>query len=254
MIKIFVVTHKEKPVLENDVLVPIQVGNGVAITENILRDNTLENIANKNSNYCELTASYWIWKNVKDAEYVGICHYRRYLNFYNDWYNLKPSAQKKITTEDFKKTKLFNTSSEKLSKKIRNILSEYDVILCRPYNFKDGSLTKNYCDDHRPEDWELIKKIILEKNPEYKDSITKFLDEGKKFHIGNMIVCSKQKFDDYHNWLFPILFELESRITIPEDSYQARIFGFISERLINFYMYHHNFKIKGIPSYKIIDL
>lgn len=254
MIKIFVVTHKENPILSNEVLIPIQVGTSEPITATILRDNTFENIANKNGNYCELTAAYWIWKNVKDADYVGICHYRRYLNFYNDWYNLKPSAQKKINLDDFKNTKLYNTSSAKLEQKVASILSEYDVILCRPYKFKDGSLTQNYCDDHRKEDWDMIKKIILEKHPEYSQSIIKFLDEGITFHMGNMMISSKEKFDAYYSWLFSILFELESRITIPEDAYQARIFGFISERLINLYMYHNNFKIKGIPSYKIIDL
>lgn len=254
MTKVFVVTHKENPILANEVLVPIQVGTNSPITENILRDNTLDNIAAKNANYCELTAIYWIWKNVKDADYIGICHYRRYLNFYNDWYNLKPSAQKKIKTEDFKKTQLYNTSAEQLDKKIKSILAENDVILCRPYKFKKASLTGNYCEDHRQEDWDLTKQIILEQHPEYKDSIVKFLDEGTNFHIGNMMIASKSKFDAYCEWLFPVLFELESRITIPEDPYQARIFGFISERLINLYMYHHQFKIKGIPSYKIIDL
>ena len=82
----------------------------------------------------------------------------------------------------------------------------------------------------------------------------KFLDEGTTFHMGNMMICSKEKFDNYQEWLFSILFELESKVTIPEDAYQARIFGFISERLINLYIYHNNFKIKGIPSYKLIDL
>ncbi|RED26535.1 uncharacterized protein DUF4422 [Flavobacterium cutihirudinis] len=254
MIKIFVVTHKENPVLANDVLVPIQVGTNENISTDILRDNTLDNIADKNNNYCELTATYWIWKNVKDADYVGICHYRRYLNFYNDWYNVKPSKQKKIKIEDFKNTKLFNASSEKLEKKIASILSEYDAILCKPYTFKSSTLTDHYCDDHRKEDWDLTKEIIVKKYPEYKESIVKFLDKGTTFHMGNMMISSKEKFDAYYEWLFDILFELESKVTIPEDAYQARIFGFISERLINLYIYHNNFKIKGVPSYKLIDL
>jgi len=68
------------------------------------------------------------------------------------------------------------------------------------------------------------------------------------------MICSKEKFDTYQTWIFSILFELETRIEIPKDQYQARVFGFISERLINLYVYHNNFKIKGIPTYRIIDL
>jgi hypothetical protein len=254
MVNIFIVTHKENPLLTNQVLLPIQVGTNNAISPTILRDNVLENIANKNKNYCELTAAYWIWKNCKDADYVGICHYRRYFNFYNPFYNFKPSAQKKIKIDNFKKTKLFKTNGEILEKKIIKILSEYDVILCRPYKFKNTTLTQNYCEDHRKEDWDLTKKIIIEKYPQYTESIVTHLDEGRMFHVANMMICSKKMWDDYYSWLFSILFELESKVSIPKDDYQARIFGFISERLINLYVYHNKLKIKAIPTYKIIDL
>lgn len=254
MIKIFVVTHKENSPLKNNLFIPFQVGTNQTISQNIIRDNTLDNISNKNSNYCELTATFWIWKNIKDVEYVGICHYRRYFNFFNPFYNLKPSAQKKIINTDFKKTKTFLSDPKKLQKKITSILKEYDIILTKPYRFKKKNLTQHYCDDHRKEDWDLTKTIIVEKYPEYKESITKYLDEGVLFHMGNMMICSKEKFDAYQTWLFSILFELESKIEVPKDQYQARIFGFISERLLNLYVYHNNFKIKAVPSYRIIDL
>lgn len=58
MTKIFIVTHEKSPILANDILVPIQVGNRANIENNILRDNTLNNISNKNNNFCELTAAY----------------------------------------------------------------------------------------------------------------------------------------------------------------------------------------------------
>jgi hypothetical protein len=254
MVKIFVVTHKENPILSNELFIPMQVGNNDNIYPEILRDNTLDNIAYKNSNYCELTATYWVWKNETQADIVGICHYRRYFNFFNPLLNLKPSAQKKINSADFVKTKTFHSDVKKLQDKITFILEKNDFIMARPYKFKKESLTQNYCNSHREEDWDLIKQIIVEKYPDYKESIIKYLDEGKLFHIGNMIICSKEKFDEYHTWLFSILFELESKIEIPKDQYQARVFGFISERLINLYVYHNQFKIKGIPTYRIIDL
>ena len=43
-------------------------------------DNTGENISAKRMQYCELTVQYWAWKNYQ-ADYYGLCHYRRYFSF-----------------------------------------------------------------------------------------------------------------------------------------------------------------------------
>jgi hypothetical protein len=253
MVKIFVVTHKENPPLTNDLFVPIQVGSNPSISEGILRDNTLDNIATKNPNFCELTATYWIWKNYKEADYVGICHYRRYVNLYNPSYNLKPSSQKEIKIKDFQKTKTFTTDTKVTQDKIMSMLKKHDVILCGPHNLRGKTIAMHYCEEHRKEDFDLTKEIIIELFPDYKESVKSYLDNGKTFHIGNMMICSKKIFDNYYTWLFTILFELEKRIIMPDDTYQSRVFGFLSERLINLYIYHNQLKIKTIPCYKIID-
>ena len=77
--KIFIAAHKKSLFPNYDYYVPIQVGtdiNGI-IDEFKIRDNTLDNISKKNKNYCELTAMYWIWKNIDD-DIIGLTHYRRY--------------------------------------------------------------------------------------------------------------------------------------------------------------------------------
>lgn len=33
----------------------------------------------ENKSFCELTGIYWLWKNYHACDYIGICHYRRYL-------------------------------------------------------------------------------------------------------------------------------------------------------------------------------
>ena len=43
-------------------------------------DDTGDNISKLRMSFCEFTVQYWAWKNV-DADYYGLCHYRRYLSF-----------------------------------------------------------------------------------------------------------------------------------------------------------------------------
>ena len=60
---------------------------------------------------------------------------------------------------------------------------------------------------------------------------------GTKLHLFNMFVMKREDFDRYMKWLFDILFELEKRIDISNyDSYQKRVFGFLSERLWNIWL------------------
>ena len=93
-VKIFVVAHKPFEMTEGVVLTPIHVGRAVYVRRKMaeggvgldpddpmagmIGDDTGGNISLKNPQYCEMTAHYWIWKNVHDTEYVGVCHYRRF--------------------------------------------------------------------------------------------------------------------------------------------------------------------------------
>ncbi len=79
-IKLFVCCHRPEKVPKHPLLYPIQVGAALSEVRfpEFLYDDTGENISEKNRSYCELTAQYWAWKNVR-ADYYGFFHYRRYL-------------------------------------------------------------------------------------------------------------------------------------------------------------------------------
>ena len=78
-IQIYTMTHKKFSVPPDPMYVPLQVGSAVHEPLGYLRDDSGENISAQNCYYAELTGMYWVWKNISDAEYVGVCHYRRYL-------------------------------------------------------------------------------------------------------------------------------------------------------------------------------
>lgn len=75
--------HRDVPLQSPPGLQPFEVTiqAGAALTkERIgeLADDTGENISDKNRQYCELSATYWIWKHT-DHGWTGIEHYRRHL-------------------------------------------------------------------------------------------------------------------------------------------------------------------------------
>lgn len=53
----------------------------------------------------------------------------------------------------------------------------------------------------------------------------------------NMFVMSENKFDEYCEWLFKILFEIEKKLDISQYSdFYARVFGRISEILLDVWL------------------
>lgn len=63
-----------------------------------------------------------------------------------------------------------------------------------------------------------------------------------------MFIMSRERFDEYSSWLFDILFEVERRVSISQYANQARIFGYMSEYLLNVYIHHNNLKAKKVPT------
>ena len=229
-IKILVATHKKYWMPNDDVYLPIHVGREGKTDLGYIGDNTGDNISAKNANYCELTGLYWAWKNLK-CDYIGLCHYRRYFTGKNLHTN---NAEKK------KAIILHRQDYEKL-------LREYDIILPVKRNYYIETVRSQYEHAHNKRDLDEAEKIVAELYPEYNEAFEKVMSR-KKLHILNMLVMKKTLFDEYCSWLFSILFELEKRIDISSyNLYEARVFGFISERLFNVWLEKQQLKVKEVP-------
>lgn len=213
---------------EDDVYLPIHVGRAGKADLGYVGDNTGDNISSKNTNYCELTGLYWAWKNLK-CDYIGLCHYRRYFAH-------------TVSGSDMEKKKLAilqRTDYEKL-------LKQYDVILPKQRNYFIETVRSQYEHAHNKNDLALTEQIVAELYPEYSEAFCKVMGRTK-LHIFNMFVMKKEKFDEYCQWLFTILFELEKRIDVSNyNQYEARVFGFISERLFNVWLEEQVLKVKEI--------
>lgn len=226
-ISIFLVYHKQSPLLSGDCFVPIQVGNGPDIPGVKIRDNTGDNIASKNPNYCELTAQYWIWKNAR-ADYVGLCHYRRLPSFShcaeNEFFDFSESTKRKFGWT---------------GKNIARLLKRHEILLPPDWQIfppgERGNVMTPYefhSIEHRKSDIDEAIRVIHDLTPEMDRFVHKALCNDTHQCFGNVCVMRKDLFDNYSEWLFKILFEIERRIQIPEDREQARVFGYLSERLL----------------------
>lgn len=215
-IQIFIASHKKFINRTVGPYIPLYVGKSNKNDLEYLGDDTGDNISSKNPNYCELTGLYWIWKNV-DAEYVGLCHYRRYFVSKIGFY--------------LKKNRILKS------------LNGSDIILPNKYKTKDN-IKQNYKKAHNLNDLELARAIIEKKYPDYLKSFDKVMDSNTGYYH-NMFICKKELMNEYCEWIFTILFELEDMIDISNyDSYQQRVFGFLSERLMNVWLDHKNLNIK----------
>lgn len=149
-------------------------------------DDTGEQISALNCYYSELTGFYWIWKNCHDADYVGTCHYRRYLI----------NEKEQIYTEE----------------EYRELLRKYDLVTTKKV-LLNNSYYDGFLANHNIRALEMTGKVITEKYPEYADAFEQLVN-GRQTYFGNILVTSKILFDEYASWLFSIFFEVAERIEL----------------------------------------
>lgn len=212
-IKIYTITHKPFTPPPDPMYVPLQVGRANNSDLGFLCDNTGDSISDLNPYFCELTGIYWIWKNVHDMDYVGICHYRRY----------------PVNTQN----KLF-TASELLE-----LLGRYDIITSKLLTLP-GTYYEGFGVNHHSKDLHTLETVIREKYPQYLGTYLQFVHSPNTY-FGNIFITSKKNFDAYCTWLFDILFEVYQRTDFSGyDGYQKRLLGFLSELLQTVWIHHHN--------------
>ena len=93
----------------------------------------------------------------------------------------------------------------------------------------------------------VTRQIISERYPEYIPAYDRWMARTYGHHF-NMFVMKKPWFDAYCQWLFSILFELEKRLDIADyDEYNKRVFGFVSERLIDCWLETNRLSYTEMP-------
>ena len=228
---ILVAYHKPSDYPNEGIYLPIHVGHAGATTQlGFQGDDDGENISSKNYCYCELTALYWAWKNLKNVDVVGLCHYRRYFDFHKQSIRFLPD-----TVFPLSAIKELDFSIDE--KTIQRVLKGGVVVpQALPWN---STLEQQYCLGHVSDDYRLLRDVFYaSQDNRYKKAFVEVMERGYKFYPYNMMVMRWSDFDAYCSWLFGLLFEVEKKTDISHySSFQKRIYGFMSERLFNVWLY-----------------
>ena len=218
-IKILVASHKPDKVYRDDVYTPIHVGRAISKYKeemaDMIGDDTGDNISAKNGTYCELTATYWAWKNLKDVEYIGLAHYRRYFE-----------------------TKFTNENVDK-------IFESCDVVIAQPYlhdRYNEMKMARTLV----MEDEVIFLKVFKKLFPEYEQTLIDYL-YGFKDYPYNMFVMKRKTFDEYCTFLFAILSECEKLMKPLSYTNSNRRLGYIAEYLLPIFCLHHHLRIRTEP-------
>lgn len=222
--KVYIASHKYHDVPHDALYQPLFVGaHKLKEVERHDRwefdDSYPGNISEKNSSYCELTGLHWIWKQSRE-DVVGLVHYRRLFE--------SPNKQGHLLSEA----------------EITQILSTHDCIVAEAVPCFDAcanrlmTIAEHQRRCHPGTDFTQLSRVLKRHSPSFHKAFLDLALNKTAFSPYNMIICKKELLDSYAEWLFSIETIMEDRLS-PLDNrspYQRRVFGFLSERLMNVFL------------------
>lgn len=182
---------------------------GAALSEKILFDicdNSGENISKLNKQYCEMTATYWVWKNT-DYEWKGIEHYRRHLIFSPEWLD-----------------------------------NSVDVIMPLPYIAYPNIISqfKRFVSDKV---YDALLVALKYKHPKEFNNYMQILN-GQYQYTYNLLCARKEIFDSYCEWFFEITQYMEKMSDRIPEIKNTRALSYVAEVLTNLYFMSNNKSLK----------
>ncbi|WP_301008290.1 HAD-IA family hydrolase [Helicobacter sp. UBA3407] len=258
-VKILVSYHKPSVLFKDEVLTPIHLGRALSkeahkdgkvsdeeyewLCENMIGDDTGENISHLNRYFNEMTGIYWAWKNydkLGNPEYIGLCHYRRHFIF--DEY---------VSNFIHRKFVNYYPIIENISKHYQSIIQirdfncqDYDLIIPKKFKTTNNSCHSVYeyfaYNGQNTQALNAIQdKICSNKGLQEYAHLAKNLAQKQSFYPCNMFIMKKELFFEYCEFVFAILLPLYEEMKESLSSaniWQKRELGFTSEQLTSLFI------------------
>ena len=246
-------------VVSSDIITPVLCGAVYDKTnsKSMQGDNQGENISEKRINLGEFTVEYWMWKNIQ-ADYYGLCHYRRYFSFSNVAGNRNGDNHIFELFLDNRVVKKYMMNNDE---KIKSLCREYEIIIPEPTDVTkvpifDAEIktVKNLWEYKYGKDMpnnmiDTFLSTLKHMNfPLYNEAV-EYL--STKYHIGyNCFIVSKEIFNEMCELVFNTLSVLENEYKNMDNLNEyPRTLGYLCEIIFGIYMYNakRNKKYKEIP-------
>ena len=182
-------------------------------------DDTGDNISNLNRNFCEFSVIYWAWKNCQ-SDYYGLCHYRRFLSFAEE--KFEEDILKQVVMPSLSKACIHAAGLDDEAK-MRTEIEKYDMIVLQDHDVVDDECrdktvksSKQFWLKYHPsylkkDEFDLILELIEKHNPEYLEDAKQYMKDTR-FRGFNCFVMTKELFEDFCNYIFPMLFEFNEKV------------------------------------------
>ena len=176
-----------------------------------------------------------------DSEYYGLFHYRRVFDMR---FSKKNIAREPIQVR-FRNAGRLRNCLGLVDANLIACAQEHDIIVSTRYidhqdieDMRDLNLYENYAFTHYSNDLDTCIAYIKSHYPHMSDALDSALfARPRHWSIANMFIMRKDLFFEYCEWIFDVLFGVQDRIPYKSyDKYQARVFGFLAERLFNVWL------------------
>jgi hypothetical protein len=271
-VKIFISCKNKCELDMSEIVQPIQTGRAIAteIFENMIGDNTGDNISKDNPRYNELSAQYWVWKNYEEVgnpEYVGFMHYRRHFIFdktidtssLTSWFK----GMHIYTVNNYNQRCKYNLSNKNILETLSDnadcyVISPYDVsffeenqLRCIPEHFYET------ISGMKKEIWDVFYNTAKALYPQYTDVLDEF-SNGSLMNCCNMFIMKKEVFFEYNDFCFSILKEVDKQIDSSTfNKQEQRFLGYLGEYLLSIFvriLQKRNFNVKYLDAIMLMNI